>query len=142
MTLQLENVARSVAGEATIRGVSLTLAHASLNVLLGPTLSGKTSLMRLMAGLDAPESGREQLGEELREELPKLCAASGRLRVSAPTEPTEALLLGGNTATLHEGRVTQFGPTLQVYRRPVDRITAEVFPHPPMNFVAARVSGG
>src|SRR5690606_16857292 len=37
--------------------VSLTLQHASLNVLLGPTLSGKTSLMRLMAGLDAPSSG-------------------------------------------------------------------------------------
>ena len=39
-----------------IRDVSLTLEHGTLNVLLGPTLSGKTSLMRLMAGLDAPTS--------------------------------------------------------------------------------------
>ena len=37
--------------------MSLTFAHGTLNVLLGPTLSGKTSLMRLMAGLDAPTAG-------------------------------------------------------------------------------------
>jgi glycerol transport system ATP-binding protein len=29
-----------------------------MNVLLGPTLSGKTTLMRLMAGLDVPATGR------------------------------------------------------------------------------------
>ena len=39
--------------------------------------------------------------------------------VYATTEPTEALLFGGNTATLHEGRVTQFGPTAEIYRKPV-----------------------
>jgi len=37
--------------------VSLTLEKGSLYVLLGATLSGKTSLMRLMAGLDKPTSG-------------------------------------------------------------------------------------
>ena len=40
------------------RDVSLTLRAGSLNVLLGPTLAGKTSLMRLMAGLDPPTPGR------------------------------------------------------------------------------------
>ena len=55
--LELRNVTKMVGGAEHIRDVSLTLAHGSLNVLLGPTLSGKTSLMRLMAGLDEPTSG-------------------------------------------------------------------------------------
>ena len=38
--------------------MSLTLARGALHVLLGPTLAGKTTLMRLMAGLDKPTSGR------------------------------------------------------------------------------------
>src|ERR671933_671170 len=55
--LELRNVSKTVGGVDHIRDVSLKLEHASLNVLLGPTLSGKTSLMRLMAGLDQPTSG-------------------------------------------------------------------------------------
>ena len=60
--LELRNVTKKVAGSDHIRDVSLTLRHGSLNVLLGPTLSGKTSLMRLMAGLDQPSS-RSSRGE-------------------------------------------------------------------------------
>src|SRR3954463_3665379 len=55
--LELRNVTKMVGAAEHIRDVSLTLQHGSLNVLLGPTLSGKTSLMRLMAGLDVPTSG-------------------------------------------------------------------------------------
>ena len=58
MSLVLDNVSKHVGGHVHIENVSLTLEHGSLNVLLGPTLSGKTSLMRLMAGLDAPSAGR------------------------------------------------------------------------------------
>src|SRR5262249_46131264 len=47
-----------VGAETHVRDVSLTFESGSLNVLLGPTLSGKTSLMRLMAGLDRPTAGR------------------------------------------------------------------------------------
>ncbi len=56
--LELENVSKVVGGETHIRDVTLSLRHGTLNVLLGPTLAGKTSLMRLMAGLDQPTSGR------------------------------------------------------------------------------------
>ena len=58
MTVTLENVSRAVDGIATIRDISLTLQRGTLSVLLGPTLSGKTSIMRLLAGLDKPTSGR------------------------------------------------------------------------------------
>ena len=55
--LELRNAAKMVGGEYHIHPTDLTLERGSLNVLLGPTLSGKTSLMRLMAGLDRPTSG-------------------------------------------------------------------------------------
>ena len=58
MTVALENVTRVVDGVQTIRDVSLTLQKGTLSVLLGPTLSGKTSIMRLLAGLDKPTTGR------------------------------------------------------------------------------------
>ena len=58
MTLVLEAVRKDVGAETHLSDVSLTLERGSLNVLLGATLAGKTSLMRLMAGLDAPSRGR------------------------------------------------------------------------------------
>lgn len=239
MSVTLEQVTRTVDGVATIRDVSLTLERGTLSVLLGPTLSGKTSIMRLLAGLDKPTTGRVlvdgkdvtgfdvrkrsvamvyqqfinypnfnvydniasplrvarmdaseidrrvhkvaellrlgpmlkrkpselsggqqqrtaiaralikdsdiilldeplanldyKLREELRDELPKIFAGRDAIVVYATTEPSEALLFGGNTATMHEGRITQFGPTSSSYRRPQDLVTAQVFSEPPMN---------
>lgn len=42
MTLVLDAISRSVAGEVHSSNISLTLERGTLNVLLGPTLSGKT----------------------------------------------------------------------------------------------------
>ena len=58
MSLQLENVTMSVDGETYIYNTNLTLKKGTMNVLLGRTLSGKTTLMRIMAGLDVPTSGK------------------------------------------------------------------------------------
>src|SRR6201985_2794803 len=58
MSVTLDHVTRTVDGLETIRDVSLTLEKGTLSVLLGPTLSGKTSIMRLLAGLDKPTTGR------------------------------------------------------------------------------------
>jgi glycerol transport system ATP-binding protein len=58
MSVMLDHVTRVVDGVPTIPDVSLMLENGTLSVLLGPTLSGKTSIMRLLAGLDRPTSGR------------------------------------------------------------------------------------
>jgi glycerol transport system ATP-binding protein len=243
MTLELDGAGRRIRGQMILHPVSLRLEPGSLNVLLGATLAGKTTLLRLMAGLDAPELGRVvsdghdvtgrharrrsvamvyqqfvnypamtafeniasplrvagrpgeeirsavaeaarllrltpyldrrpaelsggqqqrvaiaralvkgaqlvlmdeplanldyKLREELREELPRIFAASGAIFVYATTEPAEALMLGGNVATLHEGRMTAFGPAAEVFRRPPDLTTARVFSDPPLNAVPA-----
>jgi glycerol transport system ATP-binding protein len=61
-TLTLDTISKVVGGETHLYPLSLTL-RPGLNVLLGPTLAGKTSLMRLMAGLDQPTTGRVKVGE-------------------------------------------------------------------------------
>ncbi len=84
--------------------------------------------------LDEPLANLDyKLREELRDELPKLFSGRHCIVVYATTEPTEALLFGGNTATLSEGRVTQFGPTSDIYRKPADLVSASVFSDPPIN---------
>lgn len=245
--LELKNVDKKVGNNFHIKDISLKMEKGSLNVLLGPTLSGKTTLMRLMAGLDRPtggdilmnggsvvsvpvqkrnvamvyqqfinypamtvyeniaspmrvakvdettidrrvneaaelmklkpylertplnlSGGQQQrtalaralvkdaelvlldeplanldykLREELRVELPRIFAETGAIFVYATTEPQEALLLGGQTATLHEGRVTQFADTIDIYNRPSDLLTAQTFSDPPMNVVSVEKRG-
>ncbi|WP_088345355.1 MULTISPECIES: ABC transporter ATP-binding protein [Rhodomicrobium] len=245
--LELIDVSKATPSDTLIRSVSMRLEKGSLNILLGPTLSGKTSLMRLMAGLDRPTSGdilvdgksvigvpvqkrdvamvyqqfinypsltvyeniasplrvakldraeiekrvrqaarllklepyldrtplnlsggQQQrtaiarafvkraslvlldeplanldykLREELRAELPPVFAETGSILVYATTEPSESLLLGGKTATLHEGAVTQFGPTIDVYQHPANLRTAKIFSDPPLNTIRLRKAG-
>ena len=63
MAMVIENVTKLVGKESHLRDISLRLEPGTFNILLGRTLSGKTSLMRLMAGLDRPTSGRILMDE-------------------------------------------------------------------------------
>jgi len=239
MSLALRNVSLRIGADTHIHETSVELAPRGFNILLGTTLAGKTTLMRLMAGLLKPtrgeivfngkdvtqvpvrdrrvamvyqqfinyghlpvfeniasplrvagvasadikarvgriaeilrltpfldrkpaelSGGQQQrtalaralvkdadlvlldeplanldykLREDLRDELPRLFADRECTVVYATTEPAEAMLFGGHTATLFEGRITQFGPTGTVYRQPVDLTTARGFSDPPIN---------
>lgn len=58
MDLHIQNVGKVVGGETHLRQIDLVFETGSRNVLLGRTLSGKTSLLRIMAGLDRPTHGK------------------------------------------------------------------------------------
>ncbi len=58
MSLIVENLGKTVDGEVHLADIDLAFEKGGFYVLLGPTLSGKTSLLRLLAGLDRPTSGR------------------------------------------------------------------------------------
>ena len=57
MTLSLEHIDMTVAGEVHLADINLTLVPGTLNVLLGHTGAGKTTLLRIMAGLERPTRG-------------------------------------------------------------------------------------
>lgn len=247
MLLALENVSKKAGAEDHIYPLSLTLVPGTINVLLGTTRAGKTSLMRLMAGLDRPTEGKVivdgrdvtgvsvrkrdlamvyqqfinypsftvfeniasplrlkgmgeseikkrvtnmaerlhitpylqrspaelsggqqqrtalaralikeaglllldeplvnldyKLREELRDELSELFSEGKTTVVYATTEPLEALQLGGQVAVLHEGRLLQYGPTIDVFNAPNSIHVARTFSDPPINLMRARIDG-
>ncbi len=241
MQLALDSISKKVGAQTWLYDMSLALQSNAVTVLLGATQAGKTSLMRIMAGLDTPTAGKVmvdgvdvtgtpvrernvamvyqqfinypsmkvfdniasplklrgdknidarvrelasrlhiemfldrhpaelsggqqqrvalaralakgaplmlldeplvnldyKLREELREELTQLFAAGQSTVVYATTEPGEALLLGGYTAVLDEGRLLQYGPTAEVFHTPNSLSVARAFSDPPMNLIPA-----
>ena len=58
MQLSLESVHKKVGPETWLHPMDIAPRNGAVTVLLGATQAGKTSLMRIMAGLDAPSGGR------------------------------------------------------------------------------------
>jgi len=58
MSILIENINLTVDEEVYLKDVTLNFESGSTNIFLGRTLAGKTSLLRIMAGLDRPDSGR------------------------------------------------------------------------------------
>jgi len=83
-----------------------------------------------------------KLREDLRAEMRELFQGGERIVVYATTEPQEALMLGGRTIVMLEGRVIQQGPALDVYRAPATIEAARLISDPAMNFFGGVISDG
>ncbi len=59
----LENVCKSFGEHRVLDGVSLTVKKGSITVLLGPSGTGKSVLLRILVGLMRPDSGRVYIGQ-------------------------------------------------------------------------------
>lgn len=247
MGLSLKDVDKTVGVETYLKNINLSFENGSRNVLLGRTLSGKTTLLRIMAGLDRPTKGKiffdnqdvtgisvrkrsvamvyqqfinypsltvykniasplkvsgvdkaeidgrvrktaemlridglldrlpaelsggqqqriaiaralikdtrlllldeplvnldYKLREELRSELKDIFQKRKAIVVYTTTEPSEALMLGGDIVVIDEGRILQTGHTPHVYRNPATSKVAEVFSDPPINYIAGTADG-
>jgi len=58
MQLVLEGISKKVGGQSWLYDLNLVPQAGAVTVLLGASQAGKTSLMRIMAGLDRPSTGR------------------------------------------------------------------------------------
>ena len=58
MQLTLEGINKKVGPQTWLHNMNIAPRSGAVTVLLGATQAGKTSLMRIMAGLDVPSSGR------------------------------------------------------------------------------------
>ncbi len=248
MSLKLKDINKLVGQDVHLKDINLEFESSSRYVILGRTLAGKTSLLRIMAGLDRPTTGTitadgvdvtgvsvrkrsiamvyqqfinypsqtiyeniasplkiqglkkaeirakvmeaasmlhiehlldrlpaelsggqqqrtaiaralvkdvdlllldeplvnldYKLREELRDELQKIFIERDSVVVYTTTEPTEALMLGGNVIVMHEGRILQIGETADVYQNPATTQVAEVFSDPPINFMHGAIAVG
>jgi len=56
--VKLENIVKTFGETVALKGIDLHIKHGELFTLLGPSGCGKSTTLRIIAGLDFPDSGR------------------------------------------------------------------------------------
>ncbi len=64
--IELIDVYKSYGKQQVLQGYSLAIQSGEAVAVMGPSGAGKTTLIRLIMGLEAPDSGRIERGGELR----------------------------------------------------------------------------
>jgi sulfate transport system ATP-binding protein len=64
MSIVVDSVSKRFGGFVALKDVSLEVRDGSLTALLGPSGGGKSTLLRVIAGLETPDAGRVMIGGE------------------------------------------------------------------------------
>jgi ABC-type spermidine/putrescine transport systems, ATPase components len=78
MEIKIKNIEKSFGGVQVIYDISLTFMHGCFTTLLGSSGCGKTTLLRMIAGLETPDSGEIWFDET--------CVFSSERRINVPPE--------------------------------------------------------
>ncbi|MCQ1059610.1 ABC transporter ATP-binding protein [Photobacterium sp. ZSDE20] len=70
--LSCSNVSRSIGQQTILKDVSFTLEEGQVYCIVGPSGSGKSSLLKIVAGIDAPDNGSVTLQNTLITQGPKM----------------------------------------------------------------------
>jgi len=60
--IRVQNVSKNFGTFAALTDVSVDIPHGSLTALLGPSGGGKSTLLRIIAGLETPDTGTIEIG--------------------------------------------------------------------------------
>ena len=63
--ISIQNLTKRFGGTVALNDISLSFPSGSFTSLLGPSGCGKTTLLRLLAGFEAPDAGQIAFGDEV-----------------------------------------------------------------------------
>jgi multiple sugar transport system ATP-binding protein len=93
--------------------------------------------------MDEPLSSLDaKLRVEMRTELKRLHAQLSATFVYVTHDQAEAMTMADRIVVMHQGRIQQTGPPLQIYNEPANRFVAGFFGVPAMNFIDGEIRPG
>jgi sulfate transport system ATP-binding protein len=113
MAIEVENVTKRFGDFVALDDVSLTVRDGSLTALLGPSGGGKSTLLRVIAGLEAPDSGT-------------VCIEGTDVTGTAPQQREVGFVFQHYAAFKHMTVRDNVAFGLTIRKRPKDEIRARV----------------
>ena len=155
--VSLSGVNKAFGDKQAIDNLSIDIKDGEFVVLLGPTGVGKTTTLRLIAGLEKPDSGSISIGGrpmaglapaerdvasldaklrgELRLELKRIQKDLGSTLLYVTHDQIEAMTMADRIGILDNGKLVQIGTPKEIYTNPANLHVAARLGQPHINLI-------